>query len=226
MFVGAPNPSDEETTKYIQAVDAYNTKYQTNPAMKAPCLCLVMLDGTPVRVLQSARHIPSNNPVDVLENAVRDEQWFVDMGFNILRVKIECCDGNLESDVESWSSGGYYEAHVRVRSADDTKPLSEKEIDALNEISRELSGRLDWPAPLSFNETRHPDGCFQRYINVRHSNHDIFQSNVKALCEELRQCGFVVVNRICELVMADSCRSLDHGWLEFDAPGGFRDMLA
>lgn len=226
VFLLPLNPDAETVARYQATVAAYNEEHP-GAGMKAPFLGLCFretatsVESTTARVMQSARHVHTASLDEAAKHLARDVQWFADKGFEIVRGKLECCAGNLAPTADSacWTSAGYYEAHVRICSQNGrTEPLSESGKANLEALGLRLTKEFGTPVPLSFNLNHDSEGEYQRYLNVRAEDLATFEDRVGKLVTAIKEIKDLhVMKAIKELVVADSYRALDSGWIDFAA---------
>jgi hypothetical protein len=193
--------------------------------MKNPLLALKFVGAGYLTVMQSSLYVKSNSREQVIECAHMLANLFKNAGFTVLREKIEASAYGInnipQTTEEAQKYNKYFEFHIRVEHASpsgDKIELTSDELAMLEAFSNQFQRRFATPVPLSFNRSTHPDGGYQRYLNVRFRN----MGSVEALekIEEIKlainQTGTLkVVKVIAEYVWYDTFVALDKGWIDF-----------
>jgi hypothetical protein len=210
VFLGPLMPPPEIVDKFEKAVERWNVLFRRGFDMKACHLGLLLQDNkTEIRVMQSARYYRTKDVAEVVEAAHRDALWFVARGFVVLRVKIEAAiHGQNVPDIDTPDQKHlYYEFHIKTKLCGD----AEADIATLLELSKKFSAQFERPVPLSIN--RGKGG--QRFLNVRFSGctKQAALDKVRRIKEAL---GDLYSKEIDELVVYDTCRKMDRGWIEFE----------
>lgn len=207
-------------------------------SMKMCFLTLVFRNLGPVKVLQSARYYRSNDQNEVVKQAYIDANYFVQNGFDVVRVKIEANahsnSGVPLEDIEAKLYPKYFEFHIKVqhKTSEKAELITEEESNALLEISKKFTKIFQTPVPLSWNNVancENPDNPgFQRFLNVRFRQ--IGFNKCKEQLDIIKnaipeQTNFKVTKSIDEYVWYDSFTDLDHGWIDF-TPQELTEVLA
>lgn len=231
IFLADLNPDDETLERYNKAVAEWNDNHpELSDKMKNCYLCLVFRDAdgneNPVRVLQSARYIRSNDSDYVVQQCHQDANYFVSKGFTVIREKIEATsfgiNGIPTSDEEMRKYPKYFEAHIKIGLTDrDSALVTDEEIEQLRYLSKQLSDELHIPVPLSYNQAKKDVGdCmgFQRFMNVRartYGRDNFCKMVVDPVVEVIKKAGYRHIKTINEYVWYDSYPELDKGWIDY-----------
>lgn len=173
----------------------------------------------------------------VVDQQNKDYCYFESLGFTCVRQKIEMLVGNVPGlpqtalQMSNFPSL-YFEVHIKVESTVDEenlKPIGDEEMQTLLHLSTQISKELDIAVPLSCNVAPpNVDPCAlsekmlrkttrQRYLNARFNDFGVQDIEVilKDIKEKITQSQTVrFVKAIFELVLADSNRGMDHGWID------------
>lgn len=206
IFLEPVNPSPEDVERFNLVVDNWNSrKCGGRPKMKACHLGLEFREQGEVRVMQSSRYFVSDDRQKVVDETHDDSLYFAAHGFDVIREKIEVmAQGCLGvPDLSKEFSSKYFEFHVKIRS-------KTFDIDRLRELSQKFTKELCAPVPVSYN--RGKGG--QLFLNVRfsHCSLDHAMARVKFIQLVL---GDEHLSTMNELVVYDSFRGLDKGWIDF-----------
>lgn len=180
IFLLPLNPDQETIDKSMELTEKYNNSKIADLQeykMKMCFLTLVFRNLGPVKVLQSARYFRSNDQNEVIRQAYLDANYFVENGFNVVRVKIEA-NANSNQGVpmeieEATKYPKYFEFHIKVqhKNAKIVELISEEESATLLTISKNFTKKFKTPVPISWNNVancNNPDNPgFQRFLNVR-----------------------------------------------------------
>jgi hypothetical protein len=229
IFLSDLNPSSDILNKYNRAVEEWNdTHKDLIYQMKSCFLALVFRDSngidSVVKVMQSARHIKSNDSSYVIQQCHDDAAWFTNRGLPVVREKIEAMAyGIKEIPLNSIPEGKYFEFHIKVGRKDREKvcPIESSEIDELKSISQKFSHQFKIPVPLSYNENKNQfnqDGeGHQRFLNVRfRKGRDECMKYVSLVKEAIdTQSAFNVLKVISEYVWFDTYTDMDKGWIDY-----------
>jgi hypothetical protein len=229
IFLSDLNPSDETLQKYNQAVDEWNSAHsELSYLMKACFLALVFRDSNGVdnvvKVMQSARHIKSNDTSFVVQQCHDDANWFKQRGLPVVREKIEAMAyGIKEIPLIATPDGKYFEFHIKLGRKDREKvcPIEASEIEELKMISQLFSHQFKIPVPLSYNENKNQfnqDGeGHQRFLNVRfRKGRDECVKYVRLVESAVNtQTAFNVLKVISEYVWFDTYTDMDKGWIDY-----------
>jgi hypothetical protein len=183
IFLLPLNPTPSLIENSMSLTDKYNSSGipdLQDYKMKMCYLTLVFRNSGPVKVLQSARYFRSNDQNEVIRQAYLDANFFVENGFDVIRVKIEAnANSNqgipLEID-EALKFPKYFEFHVKVqhKNARLVELITEEESAELLTISKRFTKKFGTPVPISWNNVANCDNPdnpgFQRFLNVRYFN--------------------------------------------------------
>lgn len=186
-----------------------------------------------VRVMQTSCYMTCASLEKAIE-IMKFQAEFMQRGFNeafnnkeisqvnVCREKIEIgsnAKGVPEDDNEE---NNYFEYHIRVvpkkledNSKDNTpEPMTEEELQELENMSNELTKHFNVPVPLSYTN----NNLYSRYLNIRCENvgnkkADEIANSVAAKIKENER--FKVDRTIREYIVYDTYRKLDAGWIDF-----------
>lgn len=227
VFLEPLNPDDATVAKYTKLVTDWTDTHPNLKPMKAPHLALEFRgQADPVRVLQSARYVLSDDMADVIKQCAADADYFRENGFKVLREKIEASvygiDGIPQTTEQVASHPTkYFEFHIRVHRQDlndiGMEPLlTEAELKELRVVAAKFGADLKIPVPLSWNLNK---AGSQRFLNVRFRHKGAVEALqlVKELNDKINQdARFKVGKVIAEYVWYDTLPQLDRGWIDFD----------
>mmetsp|Transcript_24222 Transcript_24222/g.21331 ORF Transcript_24222/g.21331 Transcript_24222/m.21331 type:complete len:281 (+) Transcript_24222:79-921(+) len=241
VFLMPVNPEQKDVDLAIEATKKYNEKYAKelgDYTMKMCYLTLLFRKAGPVKVLQSARYLRSDDTDEVIKEIYKDAEFYQDYGFDIARIKIEAnawsIKGVPESDEDAKKFPKYFEHHIKVehKTCKENKPLPKDEEDALTEVSQKMCKLYKAPVPLSWNNLANPDNHenpgYQRFLNIRFRNQGMksIQSAVENIRKSINeQTNFKVVKSIDEYVWYDTYTSMDWGWIDF-SPEDEKELIS
>lgn len=235
IFLAPLNPDAGTLQRYEQAVADWNAKNWDAKSNRRPgaatqmrpvYLCLNFREAGPVFVLQSARHILSEDTERVIAETLADADHFGAHGFEVIRRKIEAygfTNGVPESDDEaSRFPDKYFEFHLRVNRREDapSSQVTPEEVSQLVALSQEYTTRWGIPVPLSYNA--HKEGR-QRFLNLRvgHCGRDTALQAINLVKADIAadpKLKYLEVGKAhIEYVWWDDNRDLDRGWIDFTA---------
>mmetsp|Transcript_51618 Transcript_51618/g.95548 ORF Transcript_51618/g.95548 Transcript_51618/m.95548 type:complete len:311 (+) Transcript_51618:43-975(+) len=233
IFLAPINPDEATVKKYDAAVAAWNAKHWDDEAtrrrgastqMRPVYLCLDFRSQGPTFVCQSARHVTSNDPELVVQEAFEDAEHFASHGFDVIRRKVEAygyTKGVPATDDEAAQyPDKYFEFHLRVNRKEDAPSvkITKSEVSELLALSREYTERWGVPVPLSYNAYK--EGR-QRFLNLRvgHCGRETaLQSinQIKADIDAHPALKYLEVGKShIEYVWWDDNRDMDRGWIDF-----------
>lgn len=244
IFLAPVNPSEDEVKCAIDTVKQWNDIQcqlnVNNPFFKKMKMCLLALEfrkmnaagvveTVPVRVLQSARYFHTDDFNEVVEQCHQDAKFFADSGLSVLREKVEANvfgvgSGIPDTPEDMKKDDKYFESHIKIslrnQANSSSSSVSEDELGELRKISREFEKKYNVPVPLSYNCLQHPDGGYQRFLNIRF-RYPFMKTSAEAVLEELVN-SFDATSWKCEkyhweYIVFDTLTSLDFGWIDFDS---------
>lgn len=226
VFFAPVNPDQQTIDKYVEVTKEINNdransgKNQT----KACLLALEFRDAGYVTVMQSSRYYHT----DSMEKAIAECNYEADcylekfkkhgVKIDVIREKLETLassNGVPKTDNDSLLYPKYFEFHIRVAKKSNTNndPISDVELQELEDISKKFTKQFDTPVPLSYNKLNEQ----QRYLNVRFRK--IGSESARSQVDQIVQAinaseNFVWVKTIAEYVPYDSFPELDIGWID------------
>lgn len=234
VFLLPLNPEQSVVDRCLQVTDLYNQERASELngyPMKMCYLTLLFRTAGPVKVLQSARYLRSNDQDEVVKEIYKDAEFFRKHGFDVVRIKIEAnahaSKGIPLTDEDAGKHPKYFEFHVKVahKSKKDDVAISKEEEEELAEISKKFTQTFQAPIPLSWNNLANPGNHenpgYQRFLNIRFRNtgYKNCSDNLNALHKAINEnTNFKVVKSIDEYVWFDTLTAMDHGWIDFN-PG-------
>ena len=221
------NLVDEEmVARYNMVVDEFNAVMKTPKVMKNPLLALNFREVGYVYVMQSSLYVLSDNKEEVIKTTHQLADMFTTAGFTVIREKVEASVYGINGipqtaeEIANYPKT-YFEFHIRVQHETETRdliPLSGKELELLEQLSVEFTDLFGTPVPTSYNKATHPDGGYQRYLNVRFRNCGAPEAieRVNQIRDHInRETSMRVAKIISEYVWYDSNVGLDKGWIDF-----------
>jgi len=233
VFLAPINPDKATVEKYDAAVADWNAKYWDNEKARKPgastqmrpvFLCLDFRSLGPTFVCQSARHILSNDPEKVVQEAFEDAEHFTSHGFEVIRRKVEAygyTKGVPVTDAEATLyPEKYFEFHLRVNRREDAPSvkIDKEEVDQLLALSRRYTERWGVPVPLSYNAYK--EGR-QRFLNLRvgHCGRETALQSIGQIKADIAAdpaLQYLEVGKShIEYVWWDDNRDMDRGWIDF-----------
>lgn len=210
VFVAPLDPAPEHCERFAAACAAFE--------MKGLHLFLVYDQG-PVGVLQSSAYVDGGLD-DAVARCHAQAQHLRDLGFNVIREKIEALADNIgvpKTRVEAHRAPDdlYFEFHISVGGPED-RALDDGDRAFLEDLSRELSQRFATRVPLSWNAFK----AAQRFLNVRtyQLGYEASMEIVEAIVQRSSARGLVVKKTIREFIVYDTNKDVDRGWVEDPLP--------
>lgn len=228
-IINSMNIDDEIIEKYKNVVKKFNEvmcdTYPNFKIMKDPVLALKFEKEGYIVVIQSSLYILSNSKIEVIKIAHDLAELFKCVGFNVIREKIEASvygiDGIPQASEEMIKYNKYFEFHIRVQKKNENNhtPLTDEELESLENVSKKFREKFNTPVPLSYNKSKNgSEGGYQRYLNVRFRNIGAPEALTKVneiSSSIITDTPFRVIKIISEYVWYDTFVDLDKGWIDF-----------
>lgn len=158
-----------------------------------------------VDVMTSSTIISNNR--DIFEEVSRISNGLTDLGFNVIREKIETVPWHPAAPVaddDPMPADCYFESHLNV------KVKHVDQLDALGEIAAEYGAHMS----RNMNK-KYDDGSFKNMVTLRNytGGSITFNNQVNQLMVKIMDSGFTIDKHVVEFSIYDSKVNHDKSWL-------------
>jgi hypothetical protein len=232
VFLAPLNPEPETVDKALKVIEEYNAKYKDildGYPMKMCFLTSIYDKNTPLDTLETGRYLRSDDNDKVIEEIYKDAEFFMDYGFDVLRIKIEASaytnKGIPQTDEEASTlyPEKYFEHHFKIEHKTLKAPLPAKEEQALDKFMAKIAAQYKVPFVVSWNNNQHKNSQDyhtppqKRFLNIRFRNKGLKTviQNVADIKRAVNEStNFKVLKVIDEYGWYDTNMEIDQGWID------------